>query len=450
ILAERELHDGAERLFEWLDENHSRRFFLFFHTYEVHFPYRRRQPYFDQFRAGTSDAEIRGAIDLRARPMVAGDVRWQHDYFVVTLESGEEVEHLNDAEKELLRAMYDSGIAYVDAVLGELFAKLRRLGLDENTLVIVTSDHGEALGEGDRGGHNYLYDWNLMVPLIIAFPDGTGAGTRVEQQVRSIDVMPTVLDVLGLRTERPIDGVSLRALAADGVSDAVPPEAWSYASSANVGLSLRSRNQVKYIFSNTAFSGYLGDEQLYDLRRDPDELDDRSTADPEATARLRSRVRRAIDEQHGGLRLKISHGGAEGRLEGRLAGPWSQHARVKAAAVECQCVHWGPGGARFDLGPGQEITLFFEALTGADVGLQGRFTGDAGATFDESFALDGFQGPSILHLEDGEWRRRGGTADPSSVAFTLWNAGEQPSVRAQPTQDQEVLEQLEALGYIDP
>ncbi|MEO1083562.1 MAG: sulfatase/phosphatase domain-containing protein, partial [Acidobacteriota bacterium] len=291
-------------------------------------------------------------------------------------------------------------------------------------------------------------DWNLMIPLIIQFPDGTGAGTRVEQQVRSIDIMPTVLESLGLAPQRPLDGVSLRSLAADGTSDAVPPEAWSYASSANVGLGLRSRNQVKYVFDNTAFTGYLGDEQLYDLRRDPEELDNRSTAEPDTADRLRSRVRRAIDEQHEGLRLKISHGGADGRLEGRLVGPWSHHGRVKAADIDCQCVSWGPGGVRFDLAPGQEITLYFEALTGAEVRLEGTL-GGAAAAFDESFALAGFEGPSTLHFEDGEWRRRGGTAEPATVAFTLWNAGEQPSVRAQPTQDQEVLEQLEALGYVN-
>ena len=447
ILAEQEFAVGSDRLSQWLREHRSRQFFLLFHTYEIHFPFRKRQPFFDRFHEGEPDDQVRGEIGLRARPMEPGDVHWQHDYFVVTLPSGEEAEHLNDQEKQLLRTMYDSGIAYVDEQLGHLFAELEQLGLDENTLVIITSDHGEALAEGDRGGHNYLYDWNVLIPLIVAFPDGFGAGRRVEEQVRSIDIVPTVLETLGLQPSRALDGVSLRPLVDGGAG---PEEAWTYASSANFGLGLRHRNQVKYIFDNTAWTPYLGEDELYDLRRDPDELNDASENDPAAAERLRSRVRRAMDEQHEGLRLEIRHDGEEGVLRGRLKGAWAHHSRVKASDTTCDCLRWDRG-ARFALEPGQSAALYFEAIAGASVGLEATFErqGQAVAKLDESIGLEEIENPIVMAFERNGWNRSEGGAAPD-IGFRLWNAGQRPKARAPGPSDRETLEQLEALGYIDP
>ena len=470
ILAERELADGMEHLFKWLDQHHSRQFFLFFHTYEVHFPHRRRQPYFDQFYgepfpAGT-ESPIRGKIGMRARTQEPSEPLWQHDYFVVKSESGEEIEHLNEAEKVLARTMYDSAIAYVDTQLGLLFERLEMLGLKGRTLIILTSDHGEALGEKDRAGHNYHEDYNVMVPLVIELPGGLAtrrpalkghAGKRVEQQVRSIDIVPTILDVVDLPPPRPLDGVSLLPLIA-GDSTAVPAEAWTYASSANYGLGLRYRNQLKYIFNNTAWSRFLGDEVLYNLRQDPEEETDQAQHHP-STEELRGRVQAAVEAQHEGLRLRIRNSG-EGVLSGELKHDWARHNRVKAVASTCKCLRWGSDRtATFSLVSGQDITLYFESIPGHRVGLKGRFKvpGKPPAAFDETFDLRQIHQVVRFEHTDAGWRMsakgEAGDVPPDSeaaVGFTLWKEQEHATLQVQQPVDAKLHEQLEALGYVNP
>ncbi len=448
ILAERELADGTGRMLRWLDENHSRRFFLFFHTYEVHFPHRRRQPYFDQLQGGRPEGPVRGKIAMRARPQKPGELLWQHDYFVVKLPSGEEVEHLNEAEKALVNTMYDSAVAYVDAQLGRLFERLGELGLEGRTLIVLTSDHGEALGEKDRAGHNYLDDYNVLVPLVIEFPDGFGAGEKIDQQVRSIDIVPTILDVLGISPPRPADGVSLLPLIA-GDQTAVPAEAWIYASSANTGLALRYRNRLKYVFNNTAWSRLLGAEQLYDLSRDAGEEVDQAASHP-STEELRAKVRQAIEEQHTGLRMRIRNRG-RGVLSGRLKNEWARSNRVKAADPSCRCLSWTPGRqAAFSLVANQEVTLYFDSIAGNELGLEGRFEvpGRPEAAFDEIFELGQIRREVGLAYSDGGWQRVPPTGE-EAVGFTIWRENEHASVPVSRPVDSKLRAQLEALGYVD-
>ncbi|MEM6794050.1 MAG: sulfatase [Acidobacteriota bacterium] len=451
ILAEEELAEGKKRLFDWLDEQRARPFFLLFHTYEVHFPHRERQPYFSRFDSGER-GNVRGAISLRARPQKPLDPLWQHDYFVVTTPEGEEIEHLNEDEKAHMFTMYDSAIGYVDEVMGQLFERLERLGLKGRTLIVVTSDHGEAMGEANRGGHNYHGDYNVMVPLIIEFPDGFGAGTRVPQQVRSIDIVPTILDSLGLRA-RAMDGVSLRPLIA-GQSDAVPEEAWTYASSANYGIGLRYRNQLKYVFNNTAWQGTLGREELYDLQSDPGETVNLSESHP-ATERLRAKVRQTLEEQHEGLRLRLRNG-SDGVLSGLLGHEFTHRDRVKAIDPDCRCLSWNKHRtARFRLQPGQETTLFFEALPGPIVGFQGQLElpGREPAPFDKVFNLQRTgDAPFGLLFEDGAWSVKPAPLEAGDgvVGFTVWREAPLAELRSEGPEDPELLEQLKALGYVNP
>ena len=454
ILGEPELADGMERLLAWLDDHHARRFFLFFHTYEIHFPHRRRQPFFDRFKDGdqaraiTGEAGVRGEITMRARPLVPGNPLWQHDVFKVKLESGDEVEHLNEAEKALLRVMYDSSIAYADAQLGRLFQRLEALDLTRRTLIVVTSDHGEALGESDRAGHNYLEDYNAMVPLVISFPDGLGAGRRIDRQVRSIDVVPTLLEALGLPPAQPLDGVSLLPLIAGEPGETVPEEAWIYASSASYGLGLRYGGRLKYLFNNTAWSPYLGDERLYDLRRDPAETEDLAASHP-STEELRAKVRHAIEAQHEGLRLRVTNRSA-GVLSGRLKHDWVRHNRVKAADPSCQCFSWGGSkSGAFSLAPGQKQTLYFESIPGNRLGLEGQLElpGRPPAAFDEVFDPRQLEEPIGLVYSTAGWHRESPPED-AAIAFTLWRRSERGLRPIERPVDARIQQQLKALGYV--
>ncbi|HUF22571.1 MAG TPA: sulfatase-like hydrolase/transferase [Vicinamibacterales bacterium] len=178
---------------------------------------------------------------------------------------------------------YDAEVAYVDQQLARLLR-----GLDTaRTLVAVTSDHGEALGDHGEGDHGYfIYDATLHVPLIIA---GPGIAPRVvTEQVRLIDVAPTLADLAGLDRQpatgnrQPMDGESLRALMHGGARRDVPPSyAESWYPKLHFGWSeLRSLRvgEWKHIAAPKP--------ELYDLRTDPGELKNVIAARGSVAARM--------------------------------------------------------------------------------------------------------------------------------------------------------------------
>jgi arylsulfatase A-like enzyme len=183
----------------WLDENRGR-FFLFLHTYEVHHPYR-PDPAFSTLLPESYDGPLPGdiSIDLLER-----------------INAG----RLEATPKDLAHVVhaYDVEIRSVDAALGVLVADLKRRGLYDRTLLIVTSDHGEEFGEhGKMGWHSHtLHDELLRVPLVVKFPGSWRAGTSLDAQVRGIDVAPTVMSVARIAIPPAFEGVDLVRYAGRG------------------------------------------------------------------------------------------------------------------------------------------------------------------------------------------------------------------------------------------
>ncbi|MBI3664770.1 MAG: sulfatase, partial [Acidobacteria bacterium] len=141
-------------------------------------------------------------------------------------------EQVTERERQHLLSQYDGGIAYLDFHLGKLLQQLRDLGLYENSLLLITSDHGQALGERSLVGHAgvSVYQDVVHVPLLIRYPH-TSQKAVVEEPVSLVDILPTVLDVLGLEIPRGIDGQSLRQLASGGprfvISECFPDSSFS-------------------------------------------------------------------------------------------------------------------------------------------------------------------------------------------------------------------------------
>lgn len=154
-------------------------FFLFISTLESHIPY---QPpsRFDRFRPpGVSRRQAAAVNQDRWAYMTGRAAMGARDF-------------------EVLRALYDAGIAYADAGIGRLLGWLEELRLLERTMVIITADHGENLGEHGLMAHGYcLYDTVVHVPLLIHYPRGAASPGRVGHQVQSVDLLPTVLSVTG-------------------------------------------------------------------------------------------------------------------------------------------------------------------------------------------------------------------------------------------------------------
>lgn len=113
-------------------------------------------------------------------------------------------------EAEHLRALYDGEITYWDEHFGRLIAELRRRGLYEDTMIIVTSDHGEEFAEHGGFWHGTtLYDEQIHVPLYVKLPGNERAGTHVNHWVQSIDLMPTILRRAGIDVPEGVQGGSL-------------------------------------------------------------------------------------------------------------------------------------------------------------------------------------------------------------------------------------------------
>ncbi|QHT61553.1 sulfatase-like hydrolase/transferase [Paenibacillus lycopersici] len=113
-------------------------------------------------------------------------------------------------DQEYVSAQYDGAVAYMDICMQTIFTKLQQMGIEEETLVVITADHGETLYEHDCFfDHHGLYDCTLVVPLIFKFPGRVPAGKRVESVSVIADIMPTVLDLLDVDTGTAYDGRNL-------------------------------------------------------------------------------------------------------------------------------------------------------------------------------------------------------------------------------------------------
>lgn len=166
------LEASHERFVRWMDARRDEPWFAFLHTYAVHNPYNH-----EQFK------------NYRMIPRSWDDWRRVH------------------------RDTYDGGVKFVDEWFARMVDELRARKLYDSTLIILTSDHGEDLGERwmPRPAHHghALYDEQLRVPLVLRLPEAVPGGERIENQVRLLDILPTAMEALGGETPPWIRGKSL-------------------------------------------------------------------------------------------------------------------------------------------------------------------------------------------------------------------------------------------------
>jgi arylsulfatase A-like enzyme len=215
--------DVTDAASEWITEHADRRFFLFLNYYDPHAPYDAPLPYGARY------------VD----PAVAEDPA---------------------REMELDSGLYDGEIAYMDAHLGRLFAKLAELELDTNTWIIVTADHGELLGEKGIQGHgSYLTEEELRIPLIIRWPGGRNGGTVDDDRVQLVDLFRMILDEVGIATPADIQGSPPGRLEHPMIAEVYP---LPYRSEAGEWRAWY-QGPLKYLWNSK------GNHELYDLSVDP-------------------------------------------------------------------------------------------------------------------------------------------------------------------------------------
>jgi arylsulfatase A-like enzyme len=185
---------------------------------------------------------------------------------------------------ETARDAYDDCLAYLDAELERLFDELQRRGILKNTLVVLTSDHGEGFGEHDLTGHGIsLYRQELHVPLLVILPSGVAGGRVIREPVSLRDVASTIIDVTDTEADSPFPGVSLAwSWSEKGETSSRDPVLSEVDGATNLEPSIAhaptGRGDVKSIVAEGHVYIRNGDggEELYDLRGDRHEADNQA------------------------------------------------------------------------------------------------------------------------------------------------------------------------------
>ncbi len=217
---QREGGEVVKAFSDWFASNSGKKFFSWIHFYDPHTPYEPPEPYKTKYES---------------QP-------W---------------------------GLYDGEIAYVDALIGRVVDELTNKNLLEKTILIIAADHGESLGEHNESSHGFfIYDATQSVPLIVRIPSSRLMGKTIESQVENVDIMPSILELLGLPIPREVQGKSFLSLilGEKGDQDRLAYSETFYPRYHYGWSELKSLRTPQYKFIQAPRP------ELYDLVNDPGEL----------------------------------------------------------------------------------------------------------------------------------------------------------------------------------
>lgn len=240
-ISERKGAEASRFALEWLEEHKNEKFFFFLHYFDPHAEYEPPEPFASKF--------------------------WDN--------------------------LYAGEIAYTDYCIGQVISKLKDLGLYDSTLIIITGDHGEMLGEQGENGHGYfIYQSALKVPLIFKLP-GRHKARRIDSLVGLVDIVPTICSLLGVEPPAEVQGIDLSCCF--GRRNLPEKERHLYCESltptkynANSLLGVVT-DRWKYIQTTRP--------ELYDIAEDPQESNNLVTKHPQRARILQDRLRQILQEQ---------------------------------------------------------------------------------------------------------------------------------------------------------
>ncbi len=252
-------------------------FFLFLHTYDIHSDFGTRLPYVSPdgyeeiiptaYRGDFDGCGSDGACATKHLVNINKKVRRGRD----------PAEFLSSEEADHIATLYDRGIRYTDDQFGRFFDSLRQANILDNTIVMLTSDHGEEFYQHNQMKHVQYYDEVLQVPLVVRYPGRFQAGTRVQALSRSVDLLPTLLDAAGIDFQsEQFQGVSLLPYT---TGNDTLPELTLFAGQDHPSMDAETRIartlQHKYIRNGSDRKHYHFNlerpEELYDIVADPHE-----------------------------------------------------------------------------------------------------------------------------------------------------------------------------------
>ncbi len=254
------------RAFRWLEEYHPFPFFLFIHTYQVHGPYTPPAPY----NAVFDDTEPAELAELARNAQV---------------DAGK-ISQAQADEGRVKETLYDGEIRFTDRYIGRLMDKLTELGLDGNTLVIITADHGEEFNEHGYIGHGFiLNDGVVLVPLVFWMPGVVPPGQVIPGQVSLLDLMPTILGICGLDTPAEAQGISLAKVISGDRSVSAPDRQHHFSELLIDELFISVRTKNMKLLNPPGL-----DSSLFDLASDPYEIHDITAESPEKARELEAEI----------------------------------------------------------------------------------------------------------------------------------------------------------------
>ena len=433
---------------DWLAQKPAEPFFFFVHTYVVHTPYVAQQPYFDEIYGQPKPAEIRSISSTLIPPAAANG--WQQvSDLQVNGPEGQVLPYSPD-QRPLLDALYDSGVRAADEAIAKILGQLDEQGLRDRTMVVITSDHGESLGDHGAQGHYKLYDELVKVPLLIAWPDGRGRGEKIATQVRLIDLPATVTDSLGLPPMPQGEGSSVLPLLEDPDAE-FPRAAESLSASANHGISLRIGNRQKFIYQHSPWDETHGQRELYDLEADPAELENLAAREPQRSGQLVQELAERYEKKSGNLLIEAKNG-QDFPLTFRLRGLAAHVFTAKGFELPRDAVSWEAGEIVVTVPPRQELRFFLDGHNQGELVVR-LFDGRGEQpvlTAEEVLVIEQLDQPRSFRWIEAGWQpSQAGTLGQESGAIFRWHGQRRSQQQQAPSAaDEELNKQLEALGYI--
>lgn len=272
--ADEEQTDGkvATAAIEMLKAHKDKPFFIGVGFYRPHVPEVAPKKYFDLYRLDSIRIAVQDPGKLSS--VLPASKAWTPDNFGMSSEQ----------QKQMIRA-YFAATSYMDAQVGRVLDAVRELGLEDDTIVVFTSDHGFMLGEHGQWMKNILWEPSARVPLILRIPGKyANAGRRSPRTVELLDIYPTLVELAGLPGYARNEGTSLTPLLANPST-----KAWTKPALSQVrgGRSVRTER-----WRYTEWEGGAKGRELYDHVRDPGE-DNNLAQDPRfarTVAMLRARL----------------------------------------------------------------------------------------------------------------------------------------------------------------
>jgi arylsulfatase A-like enzyme len=243
----------SETIFPWWDRYADEPFFLYSHSLDPHGPYHPPDGYFDRFTEGY-DGPLRSIKLLAPRK-----------------ELRRRSEHIQPEDVRYVRNVYDGAVTYQDEQIGRLLEQLDRHGLRDDTILVIFSDHGEEFFEhGDWDHAGRMWEELLRVPLILWIPERLRADLkspplRVSAPVSQVDLVPSLLELLGIPDESPRQGRSFLPILREAEVDERP----IYCEENIRGSLIHGGYKLIWLRSRTTT-----EYQLFDLKADPGEQDD--------------------------------------------------------------------------------------------------------------------------------------------------------------------------------